>query len=248
MSAEAPEDTHKRLKIDVYIVALDALINQMDDRFPESNLTLFRHMSILTEKRLKSTLFNVKDEDISHICERYEFEVHQAIKELESYVSCYVDLDDDNQSNKPGGQEDTVSTGPQQQPYSRDSSSGNESEDDGRSDNTDAQRGTDKFVYKQWRRFGFFDPLRVVFRLSAFPTLTCIYKVLATLPVTSCSAERAMSRLTIMKNRLRSTTTDERLDSRMIIASETDVLDTIATDVIIDKFSSDVLKKLLLPV
>ena len=82
----------------------------------------------------------MKEEDIRHLCERYGFEAHQAIKELESFVSCYVDLDVDNQSNKPGGQEVAVSTGQQQQPDSSDSSSGNESEDDGRGDNTDARR------------------------------------------------------------------------------------------------------------
>ena len=144
----------------------------------------------------------------------------------------------------------TVSTGQQQQPDSQDFSCGNKSKDDERGDNTDAQKNTEKFVYKQWMRFGFFHRLRVVFQLSSCPTLTCIYKVLATLPVASCSAERAISRLEIIKNRLRSTTSDERLDSLMILASETDALDTISTDVIIDKFamSSDVLKKLLLPV
>ena len=92
------------------------------------------------------------------------------LKELKSFVSCYVDPDDDNQSNKPGSQEVTVSTGQQQQPDSPDSSFGHESEDDGRGDNTDAQRDTEKFVYKQWKRFGFFDPLRFVFQLSAFST------------------------------------------------------------------------------
>ena len=47
---EAPDDIQKRLKAGVYIVALDALSNQMDDQFPESNLTLFRQMSVFTEK------------------------------------------------------------------------------------------------------------------------------------------------------------------------------------------------------
>ena len=51
---EAADDNQIRLKTGVYIVALDAIINQMDDRFPENNLTSFRHMSFFTEKRLKS--------------------------------------------------------------------------------------------------------------------------------------------------------------------------------------------------
>ena len=82
---EAPDDTQKRLKTGVYIVALDALINQMDDRFPESNLTLFCQMSVFTEKRLKSAPFNVKEDDIRHLYERYGFEAHQDIKELASF-------------------------------------------------------------------------------------------------------------------------------------------------------------------
>jgi len=248
---EAPDDAQKRLKTGVYIMALDAMIIQLDDRFPESNITLFRQMSVFTEKRLKSSPFNVTEQDITLLCERYGFDAHEAMKELESFVSYYVDLsNDDIQSNESdgAGQEVAFSTGQQQQPDS--SSAVNETTDDGDYAQPQGQGETEvEFIYKQWRRFGFFDPLRVVFQLSAFPTLTCIYKILATMPVTSCSAERAMNRLKIIKNRLRSTTSDERLDSLMIIASESDVLETISTDVIIDKFamSSDVLKKLLLP-
>lgn len=76
-------------------------------------------------------------------------------------------------------------------------------------------------LYKQWMPFGFFDRL---FQFSAFTSLTCIYKILATLPVISCSAESEMSRLEIIKNRLRSTSSDERLqdsslDNLVIFAS-----------------------------
>jgi hypothetical protein len=136
---EVPDDTQKRMKIGVYIVALDALINQMDDRFPESNLTLFCQMSLFTEKSLKSSPFNVKKEDISHICEMYGFD--EAIKELENFRLYYVDLDDDNQSNKPIGQEITVALA-RGQPDS--SSSGSESEGEGKY--SDVQRA--ESIYK----------------------------------------------------------------------------------------------------
>ena len=51
---EAADDNQIRLKTGVYIVALDAVINQMDDRFPENNLTLFRQMSFFTERDLNN--------------------------------------------------------------------------------------------------------------------------------------------------------------------------------------------------
>ena len=68
-------------------MALDALINQMDDRFPESNRILFRQMSVFIEKRLTSAPFIVKEEDIRHLCERCGFEAHQA-KGAEKF--CFV--------------------------------------------------------------------------------------------------------------------------------------------------------------
>jgi hypothetical protein len=118
------------------------------------------------------------------------------------------------------------------------------------SDDSEEEQGkSTENLYDNWRRFGFSTPLKMVFQLSAFPMLTCLYKVLATLPVSSCTAERAMSRLKIIKNRLRSTMSDERLDDLMVIASERDILEKIPTDAIIDRFgrSSTQLQKLLLP-
>ena len=53
-----------------------------------------------------------------------------------------------------------------------------------------------------------------VMELSRFPILTWLYKILVTLAVTSSSAERAMSRVRIIKNRL----TGSRFSSLMIFA------------------------------
>ena len=44
-----------------------------------------------------------------------------------------------------------------------------------------------------WANHGFIKPLRAIMELSGFPVLTWLYKILVTLAVTSCSAERAMS-------------------------------------------------------
>ena len=52
-------------------------------------------------------------------------------------------------------------------------------------------------------------------------------KILVTLPVTSCKAERAMttmSRIKIIKSRLRSTMLDDWLSAMLCLASERDVV------------------------
>ena len=56
---------------------------------------------------------------------------------------------------------------------------------------------------KTWVDHGFIKPLRLMQHMSGFTNLQYMYKILVTLPVTSCSAERAMSRVRIIKNRLR---------------------------------------------
>ena len=100
----------------------------------------------------------------------------------------------------------------------------------------------------KWASNGFIKPLRAVTELSGFPVLTWLYKLLVTLAVTSSSAERAMSRVRIMKNRLCSTMLDDWFSSLMILACEKDVVDRIPVDDIIDSFAarSAPLQKLLL--
>ena len=72
-------------------------------------------------------------------------------------------------------------------------------------------------------------------------------KILATIAVTSYSAERAMSRDKIIKNKLRSTMLDDWFSALTILASERDLVDGLNTDEITDRFAllSDKLQKYL---
>ena len=66
--------------------------------------------------------------------------------------------------------------------------------------------------------------------------------------ITSCSAERAMSRVRIVKNRLRTTVKDDWFSSLMILSAERDILDRIRVDDIINGFAkaSDKLTSMLI--
>jgi hypothetical protein len=78
--------------------------------------------------------------------------------------------------------------------------------------------------------------------------LQTVYKVLVTIAVTSASAERAMSKVKLIKTRLRSVMSDDYFSALMLIASEKDVADSISHDLIINRFAqlSPVLKKHLI--
>jgi len=93
----------------------------------------------------------------------------------------------------------------------------------------------------------FVKPLRALQQLSLFPNLLCRLKILVSVPVTSCSAERIMSRVKVIENRLRSTMDDVWFSALTILASEKDVANKIPTNDIIDTFAlcSSKLMKLL---
>ena len=63
-------------------------------------------------------------------------------------------------------------------------------------------------------------------------------KVLATVDVTSCSAERVMSRVRIIKNRLRSMMLDDWFSALTILASEHDIVDSLNSDEITGRWHS----------
>ena len=100
-----------------------------------------------------------------------------------------------------------------------------------------------------WIDHRFIKPLRLLQQLSGFTSLQYVYKILVTLPVTSCSAERAMSRVRIVKNRLRSTMLDDWLSSLLLcLASEKDVLSNLELNDIVNRFAdcSDSLRRHLI--
>ena len=103
------------------------------------------------------------------------------------------------------------------------------------SGDSEEQEGSDEEIYEiqlpaKKEQHSLIVPLTVLYELSSYPHLLRLYWTLVALPVTSCSAECALSRLRIIKNRLRSSMCDEWMRALMVLASEKDILDTINTD------------------
>jgi hypothetical protein len=74
--------------------------------------------------------------------------------------------------------------------------------------------------------------------LYCYPNVSIAYRILFTMPVMVASAERSFSKLKLLKNYLRSTMTQDRLNGLAILCIEKKLLDEIDLIGIIDDFVS----------
>jgi len=82
--------------------------------------------------------------------------------------------------------------------------------------------------------------LKFVMDADCYPNILVVYRILLTVPVpvTVASAKRSFSKLKLLKNYLRSTMSQERLNGLAMYTIEKDILDTIDLDTVIDDFAS----------
>jgi hypothetical protein len=73
---------------------------------------------------------------------------------------------------------------------------------------------------------------------DCYPNVSIAYQILFTIPVTMASAERSFSKLKLLKNYLRSTMSQERLNGLATLCIEKKLLDEIDIDGIVTKFAS----------
>jgi len=85
----------------------------------------------------------------------------------------------------------------------------------------------------RWSNNSFTKPLQLTAQLSGFPNLHMLYSIFCCLPVSSASAERALSKLKIVKNRLRTSMSDDTLAALLVLASEKDLMMQLSSDDII---------------
>ncbi|CAH1099417.1 unnamed protein product [Psylliodes chrysocephalus] len=79
--------------------------------------------------------------------------------------------------------------------------------------------------------------------LSTFPNISIALKLLLTLPVSVASGEISFSKLKIIKNYLRSTMLQDRLNDLSIIAIENDIMDSLYLEELIKDFSAKKARK-----
>ncbi|XBH64849.1 hypothetical protein VPH35_118538 [Triticum aestivum] len=80
--------------------------------------------------------------------------------------------------------------------------------------------------------------LQFVTAANCYPNVSVAYRILLTIPVTVASAERSFSKLKLLKNCLRSTMLQDRLNGLATCCIEKDILDKIDLEIIINDFAS----------
>jgi hypothetical protein len=80
--------------------------------------------------------------------------------------------------------------------------------------------------------------LRFVTTVDCYPNVSIAYRILLTVPVTVATAERSFSKLKLLKNYLRSTMLQQRLNGLAMCSIEKDIVDNINLDSVINDFAS----------
>ena len=73
---------------------------------------------------------------------------------------------------------------------------------------------------------------------TAYSELYTVYHFLLTLAITQVECERSFSKLKLIKTRLRSTLSQENLDSLMLMSVESDILNRVSLAKVVDKLAS----------
>ncbi|XP_071739442.1 uncharacterized protein [Rutidosis leptorrhynchoides] len=88
--------------------------------------------------------------------------------------------------------------------------------------------------------------LENVKKIDCFPNVIIAYRVLLTIPITVASAERSFSKLKLLKNYLRSTMSQERLNELALISIENNILKSIDYKELINEFASKNARRVVL--
>ena len=75
-------------------------------------------------------------------------------------------------------------------------------------------------------------------KLYCYSNVSVAYRILLTIHVTVASAERSFSKLILLKNYMRSTMSQERVNGLATCCIEKDILDTIDLDIVLNDFAS----------
>jgi len=248
-SDENVQDPKMCMKISVFRAVVDNVYVQLRERFQTQELTMMQCMRFFTPPCLTSAV-TITPEDIKEFCDFYHIDTPVVIRELTEFrviykqLQTHVSMDDLTELASCPSHHD-ANEAQVAVPAADDLTCVNDSEH--ATVDSDVITSCRQTTVTSWTEYGFIKPLCLLQQLSGFTTLQYVYKILVTLPVTSCTAERAKSRVRIVKNRLRATMLDDWLSSLLCLASEKDILSSLELNDIVNRFAdcSDNLRRKL---
>jgi hypothetical protein len=210
----------------------------MRSRFTQEVLSIFQQMSCFTHSGLLNAEV-CKEDNVQELCRHYDLDSALVVNELNEFRLAYrsvhsmVDVSDLVDHTR------CSETSKKVQLETADSDNDDETvvESNEEDDPSSHDQSTSSVMDTRWIDHSYIKPLRVVTEVSSYPNLAVLYKILASLAVTSASAERVLSRVRIIKNRLRTAMVDDWFSALTVLAAEQDVMKNIRMEDIINSFS-----------
>jgi len=222
-------DPKQKFKTDCFFVAIDQVQNELNERFSTNKTGLLNDISLISKRRIlevRSNPNSLPKDAFNVVCNIY-FKYLNHEKLVNDYIRFAANIIEIEQSN----------TLPEYLHPVDENDEGEITDQDNNSDfdlelNDDYDHNNTSSVSSAAEIFKMF----YVSKLSGvFPNLYILLKIAITLPVTSVTTERSFSKLKLVKTKLRTTMSEDLLESLMTITCEPDV--NIDTDNIIDNFS-----------
>ena len=240
---EVLETSEESWQRKTFFVALDTIIASMRRRF-DKNRSLFETLALFAPGNFTDLVKSGKSAqdlhcNVAEFCDKFQLNSNQCLQELLSFAAVYDRFHTPSSTSHRMDVEDITLT----------DLLSDETNDDGTT-GVDQQTDPADQVLANW---SFLDALNLLCNpayhlYDAFPEVCKIYSIAVAIPISTCSAERSFSALKRIKTRLRSTTTQERLEDLLMMSVERKILPSLSCDSIIDDFarSSSELSKALL--
>lgn len=226
-----------KMKVETFNVILDTTLSTLESRFNDEHIGILRDISLFSKKRIDEININVNKfpiDSFSVFCSTYTIISQEDLKtEYLQFVKIFKMLN--NNIELPHELHQTH----------------NFDEDD-KLTSSSSDEEEELLPTKSKREMQNAGSINHVFKVfctanmsTVFPNLYIALKITVTLPVSSASTERSFSRLKLLKTRLRTSTSQNRLENLLIISCENDI--EVDKDEVVKKFAakSKVLTKLL---
>lgn len=234
-----------KMKVEMFYIVLDRTLSALKIRFNDDYVGILRDISLFSIKRIieiKNNNAKLPLDRFDALCSCYQFIPKDLlVAEYIQFTQKYEDIVRNVNLPKKIHLNENKSSDSSDDCYS---SSGSETDDD--EENIQPLTIKHKSETKNSGSIDFLYKILFTSNMnSVFPYLYLALKIALTLPISSASTERSFSRLKIIKTRLRTSISQNRLENLLIISTENDI--EVEKDDIIQHFSkkSSVLNKLL---
>lgn len=220
----------ENLKIKVFLPIIDKLVNNLKDRASKyyviaERFGFLENLVVLSESSLKTPCNTFSRIYKNDVCEK---ELFEECLHLQGFLKEHVDLeklllkteDDDKEKDEEKDDKDEL-----------------DNHDEEETIKDDVHDSGASFISKKLNLKKTYKYLYDNGLLSVFPNIEICLRIFLCLMVSNASAERSFSKLKLVKNYLRNSIKQERLNALSILSIENDIMSKISFDEIIDDFA-----------